>query len=121
MSPMTDNQPQYSNQEVVTKKPSTEPTENRDGGWQSIKERYEHQSSKPTQFPKEQPLNKSAWELLKENNVLMAIFFGAFVMLVALIGSENMRFMIRKFWWVIILVGVIVWILHKSVKKSETE
>ena len=118
---MTDMQTQYSNQEVVAKIPSTEPPENRDREWQSIKERYEHQSSKPTQFPKEQPLKKSTWERLKENNVLMAILFGAFVMLVAGIGSENMRFMIRKSWWVIILVGVIGWIVHKSVKKSEIE
>jgi hypothetical protein len=118
---MTDMQPQYSNQEVVTKKLSTEPPENRDNEWQSIKERYEHQSLKPRQFPKEQPLNKSTWERLKENNVLMAILFGAFVMLVALIGSENLRFLIRKFWWAIILVGVIGWILHKSVKKSKIE
>jgi hypothetical protein len=118
---MIDRQTQYSNQEVITNKPLSEPPGNRDREWQSIKERYEHQSLKPTLFPKEQPLNKSTWELLKENNVLMAILFGAFVMLVALIGSENLRFMIRKFWWVIILVGVVGWILHKSVKKSKIE
>ena len=118
---MIDGQTQYSNQEVATKEPSTEPPENRDSEWRSIKERYEHQSLRPTQFPKEQPLKKSTWELLKENNVIMAILFGALVMLIALIGSENMRFMIRKSWWVIILVGVIGWIVHKSVKKSEIE
>ena len=118
---MIDRQTQHSNQEVVTKIPSAEPPGNRDREWQSIKERYEHQSLKPRQFPKVQPLKKSKWELLKENNIIMSILFGAFVMLVALIGSENMRFMIRKFWWVIILVGVIGWILHKSVKKSEIE